>query len=107
MSRTDYGLSASRCLRISPPSRVGDPVGEKGNITAEELAARASSEAGGLGAVVAGSGTTVTAVFSDTTEKLQDKLIDKGIDAGIDSYQEKRAAGRKDAAGEADSDPGT
>ena len=57
-------------------------MGEKGNITSSELA-------GGAGAVVAGAGTQVTAVFQDAGEALKDKVIDKGLDAGIVGAQEK------------------
>ena len=53
-------------------------MGEKGNITSAELAG-----AGGAGAVIAGAGTQVTAVFQDAGEALKDKVIDKGLDAGI------------------------
>ena len=66
-------------------------MGEKGNVTANELASAASatSEATGLGAVVAGAGTTVTAVFSDTADTLRDKVIDKGVDAAIAERQRR------------------
>jgi hypothetical protein len=57
-------------------------MGEKGNITSSELA-------GGAGAVVAGAGTQVTAVFQDAGEALKDKVLDKGLDAGIVGAQEK------------------
>lgn len=57
-------------------------MGEKGNITSEELAA-------GSGAVVAGAGTQVTAVFRDAGDSLKDKIIDKGADAGIAGAQER------------------
>ena len=66
-------------------------MGEKGNITSEELAA-------GGGAVMAGTGTQVTAVFHDVGESLRDKVIDKGADAGIAGAQEKWRA-RKDGDG--------
>jgi hypothetical protein len=58
-------------------------MGEKGNITSAELAG------GGAGAVVAGAGTQVTAVFQDAGEALKDKVIDKGLDAGIAGTQAK------------------
>lgn len=67
-------------------------MGEKGNITSEELAAAtatARATAGGLGAVVAGAGTTVTAVFEDAGTTVKDKVLDKGADAGIAAAQEK------------------
>lgn len=65
-------------------------MGEKGNITSDELAAAASAsaESGGVGAVIAGAGTTVTAVFEDTGSTVRDKLIDKAADAGIATAQE-------------------
>ena len=71
-------------------------MGEKGNITSAELAG-----AGGAGAVIAGAGTQVTAVFQDAGEALKDKVIDKGIDAGIAGAQEKR---RSRDEGDADPD---
>ncbi|MFC7491830.1 MULTISPECIES: hypothetical protein [unclassified Knoellia] len=61
-------------------------MGEKGNITSDELATAAS---GGLGAVIAGTGTTVTAVFEDASGTLKDKVIDKGADAGIAAAEER------------------
>ena len=65
-------------------------MGEKGNITSSALA-------GGAGAVVAGAGTQVTAVFQDAAETLKDKVVDKGIDAGIVGAQEKlRSRGQDD-----------
>lgn len=79
-------------------------MGEKGNITSEELAAAAAGS-GGVGAVVAGAGTSVTAVFEEAGGALKDKVIDKGADAGIAAAQEKwrerRAAGEDPAEGEA------
>lgn len=75
----------------------GKPMGEKGNITSDELAA-------GGGAVVAGVGTQVTAVFSEAGETIKDKVIDKGADAGIAGAQEQwraRKAGDSPADGEA------
>jgi hypothetical protein len=64
-------------------------MGEKGNITSGELA-------GGTGAVVAGAGTQVTAVFQDAGTKLKDKVIDKSLDAGIAGAAEKFAARKED-----------
>lgn len=61
-------------------------MGEKGNITSDELTSAAS---GGMGAVLAASGTTVTAVFEDAGSTLKDKVIDKGADAGIAAAQER------------------
>lgn len=70
-------------------------MGEKGNITSEELAAAtASATAGGVGAVVAGAGTAVTAVFEEAGTTLKDKVIDKGSDAGIAVAQESWRARR-------------
>lgn len=65
-------------------------MGEKGNITSDELAAAASAsaESGSVGAVMAGAGTTVTAVFEDTGSTVRDKVIDKAADAGIATAQE-------------------
>lgn len=63
-------------------------MGEKGNITSSELA-------GGAGAVVAGAGTQVTAVFQEAGETLKDKVVDKGLDAGIAGAQEKWASRRE------------
>jgi len=88
-------------------------MGEKGNVTADELASAASAAAAaeGLGAVVAGAGTTVTAVFEETGETLKDKLIDKGTDAAIGHaqtrYEERRRDGRQVESGQADQDPET
>ena len=71
-------------------------MGEKGNITSEELVATA----GGVGAVVAGAGTQVTAVFEEAGGKLRDTVIDKGADAGIatatDKWKQHRAPGESD-----------
>ena len=64
-------------------------MGEKGNITSAELA-------DGAGAVVAGAGTHVTAVFQEAGETLKDKAIDKGLDAGITGAQEKWRSRRED-----------
>lgn len=73
-------------------------MGEKGNITSEELAA-------GGGAVVAGAGTQVTAVFRETGETLKDKVIDKGADAGISGAQERWRSRKAGKDGDA-ADPG-
>ena len=54
-------------------------MGEKGNVTSEELV----SATAGVGAVVAGTGTQVTAVFQDAAEDIKDKVVDKASDAGI------------------------
>jgi hypothetical protein len=62
-------------------------MGEKGNLTSEELAASAGGAGGG--AVIAGAGTHVTAVFEEAGETLKDKVIDKGADAGIDAATER------------------
>jgi hypothetical protein len=69
-------------------------MGEKGNLTSDELAAGAASAVGG-GAVIAGAGTQVTAVFEEAGEALKDKIIDKGADAGIAATTEKWK-GRRD-----------
>jgi hypothetical protein len=69
-------------------------MGEKGNLTSSELAA-------GSGAVLAGAGTQVSAVFQDAGESIKDKIIDKGADAGIAGAQEKWRS-RKDVQGETD-----
>lgn len=74
-------------------------MGEKGNITSEELAA-------GGGAVLAGAGTQVTAVFNEVGDTLKDKVIDKGADAGIAGAQEKWRS-RKDDDGTDVEDPTT
>lgn len=68
-------------------------MGEKGNITSAELASAG-------GAVVAGAGTQVTAVFEDVGSSIKDKVIDKGADAGIAGAQEKWRSRKDD-----DSDP--
>ena len=57
-------------------------MGEKGNLTSEELAASAAGGSG-TGAVIASAGTQVTAVFEEAGGALKDKVIDKGADAGI------------------------
>ncbi|NLW99787.1 MAG: hypothetical protein GXY39_08775 [Actinomycetales bacterium] len=71
-------------------------MGEKGNITSDELAAAASAsaESGGVGAVIAGAGTTVTAVFEEAGSTVKDKVIDKAADAGIAMAQESWRAHR-------------
>lgn len=61
-------------------------MGEKGNITSDELAASVTR---GSGTVVAGVGTQVTAVFEEVGETVKDKLIDKGADAGIELATER------------------
>ena len=58
-------------------------MGEKGNISSDELVAV------GSGAVVASAGTQVTAVFEEAADTLKDKVLDKGADAGIDAAREK------------------
>ncbi len=58
-------------------------MGEKGNITSDELVAA------GSGAVVAGAGTQVTAVFQEAADTVKDKVLDKGADAGITAATEK------------------
>ena len=72
-------------------------MGEKGNISSEELVAA------GSGAVVAGVGTQVTAVFEEAAGTVKDKVLDKGADAGIaaatEKWQQRRADGSEDAAG--------
>ena len=57
-------------------------MGEKGNISSTELVAA------GSGAVVAGAGTQVTAVFEEAVDTIKDKVLDKGADAGIASATE-------------------
>jgi hypothetical protein len=72
-------------------------MGEKGNISSEELLAA------GSGAVVAGAGTQVTAVFQDAADTVADKVIGKGADAGIDVATEKwkqRGAGENGSPGD-------
>jgi len=72
-------------------------MGEKGNISSEELVAA------GSGAVVAGAGTQVTAVFEEAAGTIKDKVLDKGADAGIaaagEKWQQRRADGSEDPAG--------
>lgn len=58
-------------------------MGEKGNITSDELLTA------GSGAVVAGAGTSVTAVFEQAGDTIKDKVLDKAADAGIDTAREK------------------
>jgi hypothetical protein len=58
-------------------------MGEKGNISSDELIAA------GSGAVVAGAGTQVTAVFEEAADTIRDKVLDKGADAGIGAATEK------------------
>jgi len=60
-------------------------MGEKGNVTSEELV----SATAGVGAVVAGAGTQVTAVFQDAAGGVKDKVVDKAADAGIGAATEK------------------
>jgi len=71
-------------------------MGEKGNISSEELVAA------GSGAVVAGAGTQVTAVFEEVADTVKDKVLDKGADAGIaaatEKWQQRRADGSEDSA---------
>ena len=73
-------------------------MGEKGNISSDELVAA------GSGAVIAGAGTQVTAVFEETADTIKDKVLDKGTDAGIASATEKwqQHRGTADDAGPAD-----
>ena len=72
-------------------------MGEKGNISSEELLTA------GSGAVVAGAGTQVTAVFEEAAGAIKDKVLDKGADAGIaaatQTWQQRRADGSEDPAG--------
>jgi hypothetical protein len=65
-------------------------MGEKGNITSDELVAA------GSGAVVAGAGTQVTAVFEEAAGTVKDKVLDKGADAGIGAATEKWRQRRED-----------
>ncbi len=70
-------------------------MGEKGNITSDELVAA------GSGAVVAGAGTQVTAVFEEAAGTIKDKVLDKGADAGLaaatEKWQQRRADGSEDS----------
>ena len=71
-------------------------MGEKGNVSSDELLAV------GSGAVVAGAGTQVTAVFEEAADTIKDKIVDKGADAGIATATEKwkqRNGGADDPAG--------
>jgi hypothetical protein len=72
-------------------------MGEKGNISSEELVAA------GSGAVVAGAGTQVTAVFEEAADAVKDKVLDKGADAGIavatERWQQRREDGSEDPTG--------
>jgi len=64
-------------------------MGEKGNISSDELMAA------GSGAVIAASGTQVTAIFEEAADTLKDKVIDKGADASIavatDKWQQRKS----------------
>jgi len=75
-------------------------MGEKGNISSEELVAA------GSGAVVAGAGTQVTAVFEEAAGTIKDKVLDKGADAGIATATEKWQQHRADGSGDP-ADPST
>lgn len=75
-------------------------MGEKGNITSEELAA-------GGGAVLAGAGTHVSAVFREAGETITDKVIDKGADAGIAGAQERWRARRDEETTDGEPPPQT
>ncbi len=72
-------------------------MGEKGNISSDELVAA------GSGAVLAGAGTQVTAVFEEVADTIKDKVLDKGADAGIatatEKWQQRHADGSEDPAG--------
>lgn len=65
-------------------------MGEKGNVSSEELVAA------GSGAVVATAGTQVTAVFEEAADTVKDKIVDKGSDAGIAAATEKWKQRRAD-----------
>ena len=82
-------------------------MGEKGNITSAELAAAA--ESGVTHSVIAGAGTSVTAIVTETGETLKDKIIDKGTDAGIAGASEawRTRRGEGVVQGAADADPGS
>jgi hypothetical protein len=58
-------------------------MGEKGNVSSDELLVA------GSGAVVAGAGTQVTAVFDEAADTIKGKVLDKGADAGIASATDK------------------
>jgi hypothetical protein len=82
-------------------------MGEKGNVTSEELAAAA----GGVGVLATGT-THVTAVLQDTGEKLRDALVDKGADAVIETSTERLRGAKEpgtdgNADGKADGDQPT
>ena len=79
-------------------------MGEKGNITSAELAAAA--EAGVTHSVIAGAGTSVTAIVTDAGDSLKDKIIDKGTDAGIAGATEAWRSHREADASQADTSPG-
>lgn len=63
-------------------------MGEKGNISSDELVAA------GSGAIIAGAGTQVMAVFEEAADALKDKVLDKGADAGLavasEQWQQRR-----------------
>src|SRR4051794_28869315 len=81
------------------PYLLGEIMGEKGNLTSGELAS-------GGGAVLAGAGTQVTAVFQDAADSLKSKVIDKSVDAGIAGAQEKWTT-RKGNISEGETPPGS
>jgi hypothetical protein len=74
-------------------------MGEKGNISSDELVAA------GSGAVIAGAGTQVTAVFEEAADTIKDKVLDKGTDAGISAASEKWQQHRGTADGADPADP--
>ena len=76
-------------------------MGEKGNVTSEELVTAVA----GTGAVVAGAGTQVTAVFEEAAGTVKDKILDKGADAGIAGAAEKWKQRRDGDASDAPTDP--
>ncbi len=76
-------------------------MGEKGNVTSEELVTAVA----GTGAVVAGAGTQVTAVFEEAAGTVKDKILDKGADAGIAGATEKWKQRRDGDASDAPADP--
>ena len=73
-------------------------MGEKGNVSSDELLA-----AGAAAVVVAGAGTQVTAVFEEAVDTVQDKVLDKGADAGIatatEKWKQRNGGGSADPAG--------
>ena len=75
-------------------------MGEKGNITSEELAV-------GGGVVQASAGTRVTAVFEEASDTLMDKVIDKGADAGIAEAQERWGARKPEDPSDGEAPPRT